>query len=282
MSMAEGMALRWRRLLDDPAFFATAGAGDIGARVAEALLACIQEEGDLGAACEEALRLKPAMATVHRAVAAARSPDPPGALADYLRRAREALPDLARHGAALIPEGARVLVHSRSRAVLAVLREAVAQGRRPSAWVTTGWPLGEGRDMAADLRDAGVPVTLVPDAALAVAATRTSLALVGADAVLPDGSVVNKVGTHLLALAARAAGVPLYVCAETLKFWPEDAGAAGPPGEDGDPAELQPPPGVACWNPLFERVPAHLVTALATEDGVRHPARPRTAEGNGT
>lgn len=267
--MPEGFAVRWRQLLDDPAFFATAGAGDIGARVAEALLACIRERGDLAEACEAALRLKPVMATVRRAVAAARGPDPAGALTDYLRRAREALPALARHGAALIPAGARVLVHSRSRAVLAVLREAAAQGRRPSAWVTTGWPLGEGRDMAADLRDAGVPATLVPDAALALAAARAGLALTGADAVLPDGSVVNKVGTHLLALAARAAGVPLYVCTETLKFWPEGAGTgAEPPGEEADPAELGPPAGVNGWNPLFERVPAHLVTALVTEEGL--------------
>lgn len=283
MSMAEGYAVRWQRLLDDPAFFATAGAGDIGSRVAEALLACIEEKGDLAQACEAALRLKPAMATVRRAVAAARGPEPARALADYLRRVREALPALARHGAALVPVGARVLVHSRSRAVLAVLREAAAQGRRPSAWVTAGWPLGEGRDMAADLREAGVAATLVPDAALALAAARADLALVGADAVLPDGSVVNKVGTHLLALATRAAGVPLYVAAETLKFWPEGAGAGDqPPGEDADPSELELPPGVDGWNPLFEQVPAHLVSALVTEDGVRPSTASRTAGGGNT
>lgn len=280
MSVTGGFIVRWQHLLDDPAFFATAGAGDIGIRVAQALLACIEEQGDVAQACEAALRLKPAMATVRRAVAAARSPDPAAALAGYLRRAREALPALARHGAGLVQAGARVLVHSRSRAVVAVLREAAAQGRRPSAWVTAGWPLGEGRDMALDLRAAGIEVTLVPDAAVALVAARADLALTGADAILPDGSVINKVGTYPLALAARSAGVPLYVAAETLKFWPDGADAGDrPPGEDADPSALEPPPGVGAWNPLFERVPAHLVRALVTEEGVWPDPASRTAGG---
>lgn len=36
--------------------------------------------------------------------------------------------------------------------------------------------------------------------------------------ILADGSVVNKVGTRLLALAARDAGAPFYVVCETAKF----------------------------------------------------------------
>lgn len=266
------MSGRWRDLLDDPVFLATAGATEIGNRVAEALLACIEEGGDLSVASRRALELKPAMATVHRAVAAAREPDARGALVEYLRRSCSAQSLLASHGAALVPREAQVLVHSRSGAVLAVLREAAAAGKRVRAYVTTGWPLAEGRQMAADLVQAGLEVTLIPDAAVAAAAVRAAragpaLALVGADAVLPGGDVINKVGTRALALAARDAGIPFYVAAESLKFWPGPNPEDGLFGEEGPAGELGPPAGALAWNPLFERVPAALVTAVITEDG---------------
>ena len=45
------------------------------------------------------------------------------------------------------------------------------------------------------------------------------LVLVGAEAVTPE-AVVNKAGTCLLALAARAAGVPVCVAADSGKLSP--------------------------------------------------------------
>lgn len=42
--------------------------------------------------------------------------------------------------------------------------------------------------------------------------------LVGAEAVMENGAVVNATGTFLLALAAKAAGKPLYVAVERYKF----------------------------------------------------------------
>ena len=41
--------------------------------------------------------------------------------------------------------------------------------------------------------------------------------LVGADALLADGTLVNKAGTYLLALAAKDQNVPFWVCAESFK-----------------------------------------------------------------
>ena len=42
--------------------------------------------------------------------------------------------------------------------------------------------------------------------------------LVGAEAVVENGGVINKLGTYTLALAAREHNVPVYVAAESYKF----------------------------------------------------------------
>ena len=55
------------------------------------------------------------------------------------------------------------------------------------------------------------------------------LVLVGADAVTPQAAV-NKAGTRLLALAARAAGVPMCVAADSGKLSPGPLFALAHPG----------------------------------------------------
>ena len=41
---------------------------------------------------------------------------------------------------------------------------------------------------------------------------------VGAEAVLENGGIVNKIGTFTIALCAKAYNKPFYVFAESLKF----------------------------------------------------------------
>ena len=72
-------------------------------------------------------------------------------------------------------------------------------------------PLNEGVRTARRLAEKGVSVTLITDAQMGLFVREAEAVVVGADSVLPDGSLVNKIGTHLLALAAREAKVPFYV-----------------------------------------------------------------------
>jgi translation initiation factor 2B subunit (eIF-2B alpha/beta/delta family) len=121
------------------------------------------------------------------------------------------------------------------------------------------------------LAAAGWQITLIADAAVGFFMPHARLALVGADSVRADGSVVNKVGTYPAALAARAAGVPVYAVCETLKI-----AAANFPlhFEEMAPGELlpQPIPGVTPRNPYFERTPAALLAGIVTERGLLTPA----------
>ncbi|MFB6126136.1 MAG: NUDIX domain-containing protein [Halolamina sp.] len=163
-----------------------------------------------------------------------------------------------------LPE--RVATLSYSETVRAALRAAAPA----EVVVAESCPGGEGVDLARALRADGLDATLVPDAALAhvLGTGRVDAAVVGADAVGPDGRVVNKVGTRGLALACDAADRPLYVVAAGDKVAPAPASDWEPAlgdrseavGVDGDevPAET----------PLYDATPADCeAVTLVTEDG---------------
>jgi translation initiation factor 2B subunit (eIF-2B alpha/beta/delta family) len=80
-------------------------------------------------------------------------------------------------------------------------------------------PLCEGVTMAQRLAAAGLQVTLITDAQAGVFVEQADVVLLGADAVTPAG-VVNKVGSKLLARAAKAADVPVVAVTDSLKVSP--------------------------------------------------------------
>ena len=129
---------------------------------------------------------------------------------DSQRAATEA----ARRVAELIPSGATVLTHSSS-----TVAEALHLLRgRATVIFTESRPRLEGHRLASWLSAAEMTGQLVTtDAQLGHFAAQADVALVGADSVLADGAVVNKVGTYLLALAARDHDLPFYVCFEGFK-----------------------------------------------------------------
>ena len=159
-----------------------------------------------------------------------------------------------------------ILTHSLSGTVQTVLLACHSQLER--VYVTEGRPRCEGRATAQTLAAAGIPVTLLTDAEAGLFIPECTAVVIGADSVLADGSVVNKTGSFLLALAARASRphrVPFLALAETLKI----ASNSRPHLEEMDPAEVLPPdlPGVSARNIYFDRTPAALVSAIITERG---------------
>jgi translation initiation factor 2B subunit (eIF-2B alpha/beta/delta family) len=134
-----------------------------------------------------------------------------------------------------------------------------------TVWVMESRPLREGIALALVLRRSGRESILITDAQAALFCGRATCAVAGADSVLANGAVVNKAGTQLLALAARAARIPFYVLAESAKV--TDARAADLELEEKEPAELEAPPGLPVRNVYFEVTPRRLISAIFTEDG---------------
>jgi translation initiation factor 2B subunit (eIF-2B alpha/beta/delta family) len=167
-----------------------------------------------------------------------------------------------------------ILTHSRSSTVERVLSRLAPPAR---VVVSESHPGLEGHDLARHLAENGAQVDIVTDAELALVVGEVDAVLVGADAILADGSVINKVGTHLLALAAREREIPFYVCAESFKL----TGGTSFEPEEHDPNELEAPeiPGIRPLNYYFERTPAKLVSIylsdVAIEDEVELPPKRR-------
>ncbi|WP_256393591.1 translation initiation factor eIF-2B [Natronoarchaeum rubrum] len=177
-------------------------------------------------------------------------------------RALRADADAAAAAADLLDD-AGVLTLSRSGTVLDALRSASPR----SVHVAESRPAREGISVAEELAAAlDAPVTVLADAAVAhaLATEDVDAVVVGADAVLPDGRVVNKTGTRTAALAAAREGIPVYAVAasdkitrrETVNLETGDATAI----YDGD-AELD------VLNPTFDVTPGDLVDAVVTERG---------------
>jgi translation initiation factor 2B subunit (eIF-2B alpha/beta/delta family) len=184
---------------------------------------------------------------------------------DWAIRAAEAA---ARHAAELIAPGSSVLTHSRSSTVMKAFSIALREGRGFNLFVTESRPMMEGRAVAADAAELGASVTLIADASAALVINSVDLVIVGADKVTPR-SVVNKIGTRMIALAARERDRPVYAVCDTSKF-DETQHSTGPQNVAGHaPDELWPgaPEEVRVLNLYFEETPLSLLIGVVTEDG---------------
>jgi ribose 1,5-bisphosphate isomerase len=168
--------------------------------------------------------------------------------------------------AVLIQEGASVLTHSRSSTVLAALVEARRSGTSFSVIVTESRPMLEGRAVAASLVVEGIPVALIADAAASLAIDQVDLVMIGADTITPI-NLINKIGTRLIALAAREKGVPVFAVSDSSKFIREDYSEIR---RFRNPDELwrAAPARVSVVNSYFEPTPVDWFGGIVTEDGI--------------
>jgi translation initiation factor 2B subunit (eIF-2B alpha/beta/delta family) len=132
-------------------------------------------------------------------------------------------------------------------------------------------PACEGVDLAGRLAQAGVPTTLVSDAAGPSVVAHASLVLLGGDTLAPAG-LVHKVGTLGLALAARRPGIRVYALCGEEKWLP--ALLRGALDDGGPPQELVPDPaaGLSVENPYFDLTPLELLDGIVGSDGVVDPS----------
>jgi methylthioribose-1-phosphate isomerase len=97
---------------------------------------------------------------------------------------------------------------------------------------------------------------------------------IGADAVTSLGDCLAKVGCYSAALTAAHYGIPFYVAADTSKFDPTTVmGAALHIREfpATDVLDRAIPENAEVRNPVFEVIPASLVSGYITEIGVMSP-----------
>ncbi|KAL0567426.1 translation initiation factor eIF-2B subunit alpha [Marasmius crinis-equi] len=116
-----------------------------------------------------------------------------------------------------IKDDSVILTHSYSRVVMQTLLMAHKR-KRISVFVTEARPKGLGIKTAEELTAAGIPCTVILDSAVAYAIEKVDFVLVGSEAVVESGGLINAVGSNQIAIIARAANKPFYALAESFKF----------------------------------------------------------------
>lgn len=140
-------------------------------------------------------------------------------------------------------------------------------------------PLLQGARLTAfELQQAGVDVTLICDnmAASVMAKGWVDAVLVGCDCVAANGDVVNKIGTSMVALAAKHYGIPFYVCAPFSTIDKSKATGKEIPIEQREGREItrlwyeapMAPGQIKTYNPAFDVTDHALITAYITEKGI--------------
>ena len=185
----------------------------------------------------------------------------------FVESATHSAHSAAMHAVSVIRDGSKLLTHSRSSTVLEALIEARLAAKHFEVIATESRPMFEGRKLANELSTSGIHVTVIADAAASLFIERTDLALVGADKITPE-QVVNKIGTRMIALAARERGLPIYVICDTSKFIAADY-LANVIRDQGNAREFGPDaPQRAVVDSYFEPTPLAYFTGVITELGV--------------
>ncbi len=193
---------------------------------------------------------------------------------NYVKELKSMINKIADVGSNQIKEGDRILTHCHSEHVIAILEIAKKQGKSFEVIVTETRPKYQGMITAKKLLKSGIKVTYCIDAAIGYIMKNVTKVLVGCDAILADGSIVNKVGTFPIALTASKFGVPVVVAGGTYKFDAQTILGHPEPVEHRDPAEvvnLRQIPKATVINPAFDITPAEFVHSLVTEKGITKP-----------
>jgi len=196
---------------------------------------------------------------------------------------------IGEHGSALLKGGAQILTHCNAGGLatagygtaLAPIKTAHERGKRPHVLVDETRPFLQGSRLTAwELQRAGVEQTLITDnmAGHFMRRGEVDCVIVGADRVVANGDVANKIGTYTLAVLARAHGIPFYVAAPISTVDLSLTSGDAIPIEQRNPEEvtrlagqLLAPEGAHAAHPAFDITPHRLVTAIITERGIVEP-----------
>jgi methylthioribose-1-phosphate isomerase len=86
-----------------------------------------------------------------------------------------------------------MLIHGYSRVVTTVLLHAAKEKKYFTVYVTEGRPDCAGYQAAEELIKAGIPVNLVLDSAVGYIMEKVDFVLMGAEGVVENGGIINKV-----------------------------------------------------------------------------------------
>lgn len=194
---------------------------------------------------------------------------------EFVTNSEQAVHKIAKIGAKRIKDGDVLMTHCNSSVAIGVILEAVKQGKDIKVYATESRPWRQGILTVNDLSRGGADTTLIIDSAVRSVMSRVDRVFVGADTITSSGSLINKIGTSQVAMAANEARAEVNVCSETYKFSPKTMFGDTVTIEERDISEVVKPgeiPGnVKVFNPVFDTTPAKYIDNIITEVGIMSP-----------
>lgn len=170
----------------------------------------------------------------------------------------------------IIKQNDIIFTHCHSTNVVNALIYAKKHGKRFEVFNTETKPLYQGRKTALELAGAGIKVTTVIEAAAAVMIRKSNKVFFGADAILKNGDVINKVGSGMFSEIAYNEKIPVYIIADSWKFSKRAVKI-----EERAHKEIwrNAPKHVKIKNPAFEKIESKFITAIVSELGILSPRK---------
>ena len=194
---------------------------------------------------------------------------------------------IGEYGVTLVKDGDGILTHCNA-GQLATCKYGTAtapmylaheKGYRIKAYCDETRPLLQGARLTSyELHSAGIDTTLLCDnmSASLMKSGAINIIFTGCDRVAANGDAANKIGTSMVALAAKRYGIPFYICAPTSTI---DLGT--PTGDDIKIEQRKPeevtemwykermaPEGINVYNPAFDVTDNELIAGIVTEYGI--------------
>ncbi|MCA9741186.1 MAG: hypothetical protein H6695_09750 [Deferribacteres bacterium] len=187
----------------------------------------------------------------------------PHSYARRLKKEKEKIVDTALAGL----EGyQKIMVHSRSSIVESFLSFWLKQDEDREVWITESRPMCEGTMLAKALSFLPNRKILMVDDARGIAIQHVDAVLVGADTI-SEKFIINKIGSHAVALLANEHKIPVFVLAELIKFFPEDLALPEEQLHAGSEIDVQ-LKNVEYFNYYFEKIPLERIHRVISSNGV--------------
>ena len=205
------------------------GAPSIGVAAGFGMALAYLNDDDLDKAADEIKTARPTAINLFWAVDRALNSKNP--LDEALKMYREAIDNnmaIGKYGSQIIDDGDTILTHCNAGALacvdygtaLGVVRAARDAGKNIDVICDETRPRGQGASLSVwEMQQENIPVKLIPDVASGFLMSQGKIdkVVIGADRIA-KGGVVNKIGSFMVAMAAKQHDVPFYVAARWFQI----------------------------------------------------------------
>jgi ribose 1,5-bisphosphate isomerase len=195
---------------------------------------------------------------------------------EFIKLLKENKKQLFKKGTSLIKKKNKIFTHCHSSAVENILINS--KSKKIKVFNTETRPLFQGRITAQKLTQAGIDTTMLVDSAADFFISKHSgeelmmdKVIIGCDSISWDGSVVNKIGSYGIGLAAKYNKIPLYIAGNLFKV-DSDNIINIEIREDSEVWKKKDKKHFDIINFSFDYVPAEFITGIICEFGIIKPS----------